>query len=337
MKKIFLHIGANKTGTTALQFACASAGDSLKRNGLLYPETGRGSRVAGGYSHFNLASALGFGPRRGPLQLVDHLKQEFRDEFEASGCNDALVSAEFFMLRRNIAPVAKFFESYDTTVVVYLRRHEQWLESLVAQALLSVDELPWDLTVSGYIAHQDRVKGQYIDYDELLHDWASYFGRENLLVRPYEDQQKSFNVVPDLLEAIGHGEVTSLFERSPNMNASLPSDALIFIRRVRKSLLPASVKRILVRAVENGARGVKGAPTVTPEIRRDLRRRFEPQYSAIARKYNGVESGQFFSENWSESNDDEEVVRPKSNILTYLLRGIAYPLSKPAFFARRSF
>ena len=41
MKKIYLHIGPPKTGSTFLQVALAKAAPGLQRLGVLYPETMR--------------------------------------------------------------------------------------------------------------------------------------------------------------------------------------------------------------------------------------------------------------------------------------------------------
>ncbi|MGI9601134.1 MAG: hypothetical protein ACR2QE_04570, partial [Acidimicrobiales bacterium] len=40
MKRVTLHIGLHKTGTTMLQALCARNRDALSDQGLLYPSTG---------------------------------------------------------------------------------------------------------------------------------------------------------------------------------------------------------------------------------------------------------------------------------------------------------
>ena len=37
----------------------------------------------------------------------------------------------------------------------------------------------------------------------MLDRWSKYFGRENILVRPYEQQQNKPDIVSDLLKTIG--------------------------------------------------------------------------------------------------------------------------------------
>lgn len=54
-KTIYLHVGANKTGSSAIQNFCNSNRDSLLSSGLLYPVTG-----CVGDAHYGISSILGF-------------------------------------------------------------------------------------------------------------------------------------------------------------------------------------------------------------------------------------------------------------------------------------
>ena len=55
-KTIFLHIGANKTGTTSIQKQLAEHRDLLEREGVLYPRTAQAGSV-----HYPLSWGLGLG------------------------------------------------------------------------------------------------------------------------------------------------------------------------------------------------------------------------------------------------------------------------------------
>lgn len=52
-KSIYIHIGPHKTGTTTLQFSLFLNKDKLKKNGILYPDSGIISAKLPG--HHNLA------------------------------------------------------------------------------------------------------------------------------------------------------------------------------------------------------------------------------------------------------------------------------------------
>ena len=58
-KRIWIHVGWPKTGTTAIQRYLAANSESLKRMGVLYPESGRYGITD---AHHELASALTGGP-----------------------------------------------------------------------------------------------------------------------------------------------------------------------------------------------------------------------------------------------------------------------------------
>lgn len=321
--RIFLHIGANKTGTTALQHVFARSDNALRSAGLLYAATGRGTPEEGGNSHIGLASALGFDPGRRTMSEAAALQAALHAEIAASGCRDVVISAEYFMLRRDIAPVAAFLAPYDAKVVVYLRRHDEWLEALVAQALLTVDTLPWDLTVEGYLAHQQRVMGQYIDYTQLLDDWAAAFGASNIIVRPYERRGGAPDIAADFLGAIGRAELAPLVGAAPALNRSLPGHALKLIRGLRQSPLPGFLRQALVQIVMQGAEGASGGSMLTSEARAAILLRFAPQYEEIARTYLGRADGRLFSDHTSESAGNPTSPLP-SALRTggYLLRGV---------------
>ncbi len=254
-----------------------------------------------------LASALGFDPSHRPMRDAAELKAALHAEIAASGCSDVVLSAEYFMLVRDIAPVAEFLSRYDTRVVVFLRRHEAWLELLVKQALLTVEDLPWDMTVRGYLEHQDRRRGQYIDYTDLLNDWSAHIGKENIIVRPYERHAEAPDLGTEFLQAIKREDAAQRLGPTPIVNGSLPSDALVLIRQLRRSPLPHSLRAALVHIVERGARGTHGGAKMSPDIRAEIRRRFEPQYAQIARDYLGRPDGILFK---TAEQDSDEPARP---------------------------
>jgi hypothetical protein len=57
--RLYLHIGINKTGTSAIQHFLSDRAAALPAAGLLYPSTGRAQ-----FAHFQLSAALGFGQRK---------------------------------------------------------------------------------------------------------------------------------------------------------------------------------------------------------------------------------------------------------------------------------
>lgn len=325
MTRLHLHIGANKTGTTALQSLLARSGGALREVGILYPETGRGRPGAGGFAHIDLAAALGFGRPAGPLKNVPGLRDSLADEIAASGCRDVVVSAEYFMLRRDTAPVAAFFGGYETRVVVYLRRHDSWVEALIGQALKTVPNPDWEISAEGFIRHQMSTRGQHIDYLELLNAWSDSFGRRNIVVRPYEKQQNRPNLMADFLTAIGRPDaIPAVHPEDFTLNESLPGPALMLIRRVRSCGLPDGAKDLLIRSIEAGARGARGASILSPEVRRELVERYAHQYARIAREFLDRPDGRLYFE--PPCPDDPKFSAPEIPGLWqsagYILRGM---------------
>lgn len=311
MPKIFLHIGANKTGTTAIQhFLHVNAG-TLRRRGILYPETGRGDPGAGEMLHYNLAASLGYragGRSSNPARKdAATLKSELLDEMATVKCDRVVISSESFMLRRDASKVAEFFAGFDISVIVYLRRHDKWLESLLTQAIKTVPRPPWELGLEGYLAHQEKINGQYLDYLDLLRHWAAAFGKERIIVRPFEVRQNRPNIVADFLDAIGADSAHSgLISGDTIFNASLPGKALMLIDMVNRSRLPERFRRYLVRQTIAEFKDTKSVSILSPELRRSLAQRYCKDYEIIAREYLGRPDGRLFFDALCDRDDAYE-------------------------------
>ncbi len=123
---VYIHIGLNKTGTTSLQYWLEeNANKTLRKHGVLFSKTGRSS-----VKHDKLSNLLGC--KLGKVQIdnakCEKLRQKFVAEVEKSGCNKIIVSAETFGLSRNLENVKSFFRDFDCRIIVYFRRHDEWLE-----------------------------------------------------------------------------------------------------------------------------------------------------------------------------------------------------------------
>lgn len=293
--KLFLHIGTNKTGTSAMQRFFNHNRDALKSHGLLYPAVG-----CAGDAHYGISDLLGFVHRKPtavdvsapPLQTaLWHLGQEL----ERSACNQVLISSENFVIPRAIAPVRELFRDFDVRVVVYLRRHDGWWESAYNQAVKMVAEPPWGRGFERFLRFQRMRNPQYGNYRQLLGRWAEVFGAERLIVRPYEQQQNQPNVVVDLLQAMGRGDIARQMDIRPeHVNASLHGETVHLIDAFQRARIDPELRRRLIdHAMATAPSGVAQS-LVEPGLRRRLVEENMKDYAFIARNYLGRKNGRLF-------------------------------------------
>ncbi len=206
-KTIYLHIGYNKTGTTAIQNSFYYNRKSLLNDGLFYPKKCRGKRKSP--AHHALAESLLFTIGKPMPKFVktkiysrypaDYYWNLLKQELSGSGCSAAFISSEAFSRLRGHPEQMQFIrdqlKGYQVKILVYLRSQPDFLASAYNQAVKrghetrTVDEL----MKSGWMT---------IDYFEELEDWASVFGAENIVVRVFDPQKMPGGVVTDLLVAL---------------------------------------------------------------------------------------------------------------------------------------
>jgi hypothetical protein len=207
-----VHIGAEKTGTTAIQAALVSQAAELRRHGVCYPASLRSGRVA---SHTRLVTAAADPARiddlrrwahvTSPEQVGAHREDVARSLAEelsswepdvlllsSEHCHSRLRSAAEVATLRSL--LARFCE--DITVVVYLRPQHEAALSLYSTRLKA--GLPAGDPLSGNPAQPG-----FFDYGALVDRWAEVFGEERVRVRTYErGALMGGNILEDFREVV---------------------------------------------------------------------------------------------------------------------------------------
>ena len=294
--RLFLHIGMNKTGSTAIQHALAANASRLKRHGLLYPETGRIRADA----HYLLSQVLGFSHRLSKAArepgIETALEPRIREEAERTRCAQVVMSSEAFVIPGDIARVKAFFADWDCRIVLYLRRHDHWWASSYSQGVASVEAPPWESGFENYIAVQRR-RPDKGNYRLLIESWAQHFGEENLIVRPYEREQNRPNIAADFLQAIGHAALAAeLGGDLPARNESLGERELLMIDTIQRAGLDKALRKQLVTGIRQRKGQQKGQGFIAPALRRELIEEHREDYAWIARRFLGREDGRLFLE-----------------------------------------
>ncbi|MEM7210794.1 MAG: hypothetical protein AAF479_02710 [Pseudomonadota bacterium] len=230
--RLILHIGAPRTGTSAIQMTLQANRRALAANGFLYPLSL--DRV------FIAAMASAWPPdiqqRRigisGPT-AINRLRRKtaaaLQREVNEVRPHTLILSAEQLFdrldtwrvrrrLQRWLAPFAKRIE-----IIVYLRRQDQAIWSRHLNAVRLGRQEAW--------VTPDRASPLY-DYERRLRPWLSRFGQEAVTVRPYRrDAFPQNSVQHDFMEFAG---IDPAWLRNPERqnNHSLDSVRAEFLRRI---------------------------------------------------------------------------------------------------------
>ncbi|MCB1756162.1 MAG: hypothetical protein KDJ38_11600 [Gammaproteobacteria bacterium] len=190
-KKIVLHIGRHKSGTTSIQQFLHTNPEWLGRFGYYYPTIGKRA-----YAHHELGERFSRQSLRsaGPEYLLknDEYAKSLIAEIDATD-KSIIISSEAF---QNCDPsvIKKLFDKYDVRIVIYLRNQVSYLPSAYAQKIHATD---YAGTMEQF--YQDIFD---IDYHRFLSNWERQFPGK-LTVRIFDRNTLIANdVVMDFLQSV---------------------------------------------------------------------------------------------------------------------------------------
>ena len=209
-RRLIVHAGTPKTGSTTLQILLGRQTDSLAARGVLVPRTGRDEAHVG--AHQALARTL-LEDDDGPA-APDGSRALFA-ELDASPLATALVSSENFAWLA-LAPElsTRLYDGlaaigYDVTILLYVRDQPGFAESAYAEFIKQ--GFAWD--VDAYLdAVNDRTTGLDVngfrfcfDYASLADRFAGVFGHANVVVRPFDPSAEPKTLLDDFSAVVGGG------------------------------------------------------------------------------------------------------------------------------------
>jgi hypothetical protein len=299
--EIIFHIGYNKTGTSSIQSFFAGQRSEALEAGLLYPETGCFNNAHYGFSDFFVKQ---------PSVLSDELRKNLMsnlvNEVKKTNPRKILLSSEYFTLAGPVA-TAKIKESFDECfkqpkylVVVYLRRHDLWFESLFNQAVKTVDQPQWGLNIEDFVLCSLGLPAT--SYLTQLRKWAKVFGKKNLIVRPFETAQfNQGDLLIDFISRITPGMSIPANLSPYKENTSISLNQLYQIGLLRRMQPGIDVELEIARILSMPAGvGEKPCPVgfgkLTITQRRSLVNLFGQEYTLIAKNFLARKSGKLFHE-----------------------------------------
>lgn len=288
---LYLRIGTEKTGSTALQAYLWTYRNLLKKHSVIYPEN------IGAPSHLALwPIMLGDGSRRDALlkwmapeyrgnhaEMVRRCQVSLEQE-HLTAYEDILISSEhLFSCSDNSSCVERLFCFLhrfisDVVVVVYLRHQADIVTSLYSSRIQS----GVDVDIRNLV---DKTSWLYCG--DVLDNIYRIVGPEKMEVRLYE---KNIEIVGDFLSLIGLEGAAA--DRKPEFrNRALDAVQLEILRRLNEHI-PAfcseARNQARSRLVEFIQRKPLGAPmALSPELSRYIHQKFGESNRYLERKYLG--------------------------------------------------
>jgi len=208
-KKLFLHIGRHKTGTSSLQNFFTQKSDLLAERGILYPQTGRKTpHGTPATAHHEFSHTLHYKPTDEVDTLFDNLATEAKD------FDTILLSSEDFQNQKDFKRLEILFADYDLTVIAYMREGLGYGLSGFAQRIHFSGEI---FNIRQYMERQN------IRITAFIRNWSRL--ADHSVFRLYErDKLKNRDIVEDFLDIIGLNDVEDtnvVIESNPSLSGNL--------------------------------------------------------------------------------------------------------------------
>lgn len=214
-RRIVLHVGTEKTGTTAIQGALWSLRHQLADHGFVYPQSlGPGPHIA------VTACALDFDPGSSVFRALrlttpgmhrNHIAQTeraLRDDLAAAADGELILSDEHINVHLNtpgrMRQLAEFLSRFGTVdqVIIYFRRQDRLLEGITSECVKNgLTFLP----NHGFAASQPGQGEHLFNYESIISCLEAGFPDARLILRPYPAHSDAgFDAVSDFLTVLGN-------------------------------------------------------------------------------------------------------------------------------------
>ena len=238
MKKVVIHAGFHKTGTTAIQHALHASTQALKAAGYTYPIVDQGTSQSG--SVLALAGRGWGSQARGgrviPKRVWTKLARQVR-----SGQENIVLSSEFFseLDDSQLREVKQAFAGLECQIVFTMRAFDKLFPSTYQQTLKNGSSYSYEAwlerTVKDYFAEQKTGFWKRNRHAQVISRWQQIFGFENVTVITADESN------PGLLFA-RFGEFLKLPDGTlkpvadSGLNRSLLLDEIHLLRNINKNV-----------------------------------------------------------------------------------------------------
>ena len=290
---IYLHVGTAKTGTSALQHFIGKNLNRFAEYGFYYPETGRVDNCHHGIA-FYWDNHDVFKQR---FDVQEDQLSRLADELYANQDKHILISSECLLLSTvNWKDLLSAFPHQNIRIIIYLRRQDSFLASryreLVKGNQIILPPAEWIET--------NFYPNEYLG---ILNNLLSYVGKNNIIVRVYEQQQfVGGSIFSDFCNIFSIPLTNDFVISDKNFNPHLSLNALEFNRLVntvfddRSSpyIFNSVLTQFSLKEKPEDNLAFRNHGLFSPCKRWEILAACENVNNTIAREYLGRENGRLF-------------------------------------------
>ncbi|MEM8499150.1 MAG: hypothetical protein AAF542_14090 [Pseudomonadota bacterium] len=231
MKRIILHAGLHRTGTTSVQIAASESRDELVKRGVLFPE--------GCNLYPDQHSSVAFDLKNGREEKVVERLTEIERKADELGCEKIFLSGEEFC-DVNAELLSKFNTLCFAPVTVFLtfRNYAEWFSSQVRYQ---------SNFVPGFLFFDAMNQVVKLNYSEIINNFSSAFGDD--AVQALDFKALKHNLVTNAFKAMldVDGLATNDY---PTINASLSFGASSITSMLATDFSPLERLKVIKRLGE---------------------------------------------------------------------------------------
>ncbi len=289
MPTVYLHIGAPKTATSTLQRVLARNHRQLLKSGILYPKDCRS-----GDAHHTLACDLiethqeirmpdlwyGSLPRQQSWELLLREIQAHRNGLKSVILSTELLFGQNYRLELMLKEIKSRLEGFDIKVVAYLRRQDQLYSSFYNQDVKGTRQ--WATSAYEFYETHQLLR---LDYYIVVQAWSRAFGKNNVLLRPFEKEQwPEGSIIADFCATT---KIPQLKGRYRDQNESIGSTQLYMKRCLNRVGFPKGKNDEVIALVQEmiPEKPAKGLLYVNKSLYRKYRAYWEAINNRLSREY----------------------------------------------------
>jgi hypothetical protein len=189
-KRIYLHIGYGKTGTSSVQAQLWGQRERLLTRGVLYPLAGLHAEAHHLLAEVNV-------PRMSEYTLNEY--KALRREIASSVAHTVVISSEHFCFlpEEYVAEIKALLRQFEVKVIFYVRNQTKLVKSAFLQRQRQGLEYH-ECAGKFYDIHRDS-----FDFMHRIRPWVKNFGEENIIARLYDRRIIGDDTCADFLKLIG--------------------------------------------------------------------------------------------------------------------------------------
>lgn len=234
-RRLYLHLGVHRTGSSAIQHVMAAQFGALLSQGVFHPYA-----VA---RHDHLFNDIFSG-----IRSADEVARDITARADAKPVpiDRITLSDEDIICRRDLTPLAPLADHFDLHAILFLRRQDLWLESWYRQNI----KWQWDRDLAQadfdqFLAQRHRFF--WIDYEKLVARLERIIAPEALHIVVLDPTASAQDSVAEFLQIVGAAVPHTPAEQT-RVNAALSPQMTEFMRQFPLKDLAAPERRIIEAA-----------------------------------------------------------------------------------------